>query len=41
MSACAGGVKGQALSITFTSPTKTLTIDQAKALLDKAGGRLH
>jgi hypothetical protein len=41
MSTCAGGVKGQALTITFMSPTKVLTIHQAKALLDKAGGRLH
>ena len=41
MSTCAGGVKSQALSITFMSPTKTLTVDQAKALFDKAGGHLH
>ncbi|MGH7215971.1 MAG: hypothetical protein ACREIG_01905, partial [Nitrospiraceae bacterium] len=41
MSTCAGGVKGQALSITFMSPTEALTIDQSKALLDKAAGRLH
>jgi hypothetical protein len=41
LSTCAGGVKGQALSITFMSPSKALTIDQAKALLDKAAGRLH
>lgn len=36
MSTCTGGVKGQVLSIVFTSPTKALTIDQAKVLLDKA-----
>jgi len=41
LSTCAGGMKGQALSITFMSPTKALTIEQAKALLDKAAGRLH
>jgi|SRR5450432_2028442 len=41
MSACAGGAKSQALSITFMSPTKVLTNDQAKALLDKAVGHLH
>lgn len=40
-STCAGGVKGQGLTITFASPTKGLTIDQAKALLDKAGERAH
>jgi hypothetical protein len=41
MSTCAGGVKGQALSITFMSPTKSLTIDQAKALLDKAAAHVR
>jgi hypothetical protein len=41
MSTCSAGVKGKVLSIVFMSPSKTLTIDQAKALLDKAGGRLH
>ena len=41
LSACAGGVKGQALSITFMSPTKALTIDQAKALLDKAAAHVR
>jgi hypothetical protein len=41
LSTCAGGVKGQALSLTFTSPSKALTIDQAKALWDKAVGHLH
>jgi hypothetical protein len=39
LSTCAGGVKGQGLSITFMSPTKALTVDQVKALLDKAGER--
>ncbi len=29
------------LSVVFTSPTKKLSIDQAKALLDKAIGRLR
>ena len=41
MSTCVGGVKSQALSITFMSPTKVLTNDQAKALLDKAARHLH
>jgi len=41
MSTCSAAVKGKVLSIVFMSPSKTLTIDQAKALLDKAGGRLH
>jgi hypothetical protein len=41
LSACTGGVKGQALSITFMSPTKALTIDQAKALLDKASAHVR
>jgi hypothetical protein len=41
LSTCAGGVKGQALSITFMSPTKALTIDQAKALLDKAAAHVR
>jgi hypothetical protein len=41
LSTCAGGVKGQALTITFMSPTKALTIDQAKALLDKAAAHVH
>jgi hypothetical protein len=40
MSSCAGGVKGQLLSIAFTSPTKALTIAQAKTLLDKANSRV-
>ncbi len=41
MSSCAGGVKGQILSVAFTSPTKALTITQAKGLLDKAVARGH
>jgi hypothetical protein len=41
MSTCAGGAKSQALFITFMSPTKALTIDQAKALLDKAAAHVH
>ncbi len=39
LSTCAGGVNRQGLSITFSSPTTSLTIDQAKALFDKAGER--
>ena len=41
MSVCAGGAKGQGLTLTFMSPRKTLTIDQTKALLDKAASRVH
>lgn len=41
MSTCAGGAKSQALFITFMSPAKALTIDQAKALLDKAAAHVH
>ncbi|MDK2742329.1 MAG: hypothetical protein H8K03_06710 [Nitrospira sp.] len=40
LSTCAGGVKGHGLSIQFMSPTKALTIDQAKALLDKAAAHV-
>jgi hypothetical protein len=39
MSSCAGGVKGQLLSVAFTSPTKALSLAQAKSLLDKAAER--
>lgn len=41
MSTCAGGAKGQGLALTFMSPSKTLTIDQTKALLDKAASHVH
>lgn len=41
MSTCVGGAKGQGLSLTFMSPSKALTIDQTKALLDKAASRVH
>jgi hypothetical protein len=41
LSTCAGGVNRQGLSITFSSQTTSLTIDQVKALLDKAGERAH
>ena len=41
LSYCAGGVKGHGLSITFMSPTKALSIDQTKALLDKAGSHVR
>ncbi|HEY6084268.1 MAG TPA: hypothetical protein VIU63_02665 [Nitrospira sp.] len=40
LSSCNGGAKGQGLSITFMSPTKELTIDQTKALMDKAAAHL-
>jgi hypothetical protein len=35
MSGCYGGVKGKMLIVQFTSPTKGLSLDQTKALLDK------
>ncbi len=41
LSTCAGAVNRQGLAMTFSSPTTSLTIDQAKALLDKAGERAH
>jgi hypothetical protein len=41
MSTCVGGAKGQGLTLTFMSPSKTLTIDQTKALLDKAASHVH
>ena len=39
LSTCAGGVNGQGLSITFSGQATSLTIEQVKALLDKAGER--
>jgi hypothetical protein len=39
LSTCAGGVKGHGIAVTFNSRTTSLTIDQAKALFDKAGER--
>jgi hypothetical protein len=33
--------KGMIFSVAFTSPTKRLSIDQTKALLDNALGRQH
>jgi len=41
MSTCVGGAKGQGLTLTFMSRNKPLTIDQTKALLDKAASRVH
>jgi hypothetical protein len=41
LSTCAGGVNRQALSVTFSSRSISLTIDQVKTLLDKAGERAH
>jgi hypothetical protein len=40
ISSCTAGPKGTVLSVVFTSPTKKLTIDQTKGLLDKAAARL-
>lgn len=41
MSTCAGGAKGQGLTLVYMSPTKPLTIDQTKALLDRAASHVH
>jgi hypothetical protein len=41
MSTCATVAKGTLLSITYMSPTRKLTIDQTKELLDKAVARLR
>ena len=38
---CTAVVQGKVVSVTFTSPTKKLSVDQTKALLDKALARLH
>jgi len=40
MSACAAAPKGTVLSVTYISPTKKLSIDQTKALTDKAAARM-
>lgn len=40
MTSCAAGPKGTLLSVVFMSPTQKLSIDQGKALLDKAASRL-
>ena len=40
MASCTAGPKGRALSVVFTSPTRKLTIDQIKSLMDKAAARL-
>ena len=39
LSTCTGGVNRQGLSITFSSQTTSLPIEQVKAMLDKAGER--
>ena len=41
MSNCVGGIKGHGISLVFQSPSTALTIDQTKALFDKAGSHLH
>jgi hypothetical protein len=41
MSTCSGEVKGLLISVAFLSPTKKLTIAEAKSLLDKARARQH
>jgi hypothetical protein len=40
MSFCVAGPKGWLLSVVYTSPTQKLSIEQIKALLDKAAARL-
>lgn len=41
LSGCFGEAKGIGLSVGFMSPTKRLSIDQTKALMDKAAGQLR
>ena len=40
MSSCTAAPKGWILSVVYTSPSQKLSIDQTKALLDKAAARL-
>lgn len=41
LSTCTAGVKGQMVTVAFTSPSRKLSIDQVKALTDRATGRLR
>jgi hypothetical protein len=41
MAACTAVAQGKIVSVTFMSPTKKLSIEQTKVLLDKAIARLH
>jgi hypothetical protein len=41
MSACTAVARGKIVSVTYMSPGKTLSIEQTKALLDKAVARVH
>jgi hypothetical protein len=41
MFACTAVAHGKIVSVTFISPTKKLSLDQMKALLDKAVARVH
>lgn len=41
MSACGSLAQGKIVSITFMSPTKKLSLEQTKLLMDKALARLH
>jgi len=41
LSGCVAEARGMGLSVGFMSPTKKLSIDQTKALLDKAIGRIR
>ena len=41
MITCTAAAKGMLVSVVFTSPTKKLSIDQTKTLLDAAVGRIR
>jgi hypothetical protein len=41
LSVCTAVINGQVVSVTYMSPGKTLSIEQTKALLDKAVARVH
>jgi hypothetical protein len=41
ISACTSAVRGKIVSVTYMSPGKKLSIEQTKALLDKAVARVH
>jgi hypothetical protein len=41
MTFCAAGRSGKVVSVTYMSPAKKLSIEQAKALIDKALARVH
>ncbi len=41
MSVCTAAIKGKIISVTFMSPTKKISLEQTRELLDKAIARLH